>query len=357
MEYSKYTIKQAVIDEGDATCMMSLVYWKALSSLTLSNSLNMLTAFDGHSFYPHGIILAFPVQLGGKMVEVEVEVVDLPLDYNLLLGCNWTYSMVVVVLSIFRTLCFPHQGEIVTIDLLSFAYSSLNASIGPSIPVIKNSQPETKNIGVRMYSSLMGNFNFSTPIHHVYSMSSRPALAGRSIPFHTSYISDPWTLPSLNSSWEAQSHACMAMPLSVAEIEYQAVIESSIDPDPVTSPTDKEDPILRPVWATSLTCSHDFLNKTLLSNEAILEEMNSSKRPWDDMYHRSYSLPSIERIEEDEFQSTSSDIVGQVVVTLDTHDIYAEGNIVIISPTILIDISCTPRNIESVNIGVDFSLE
>jgi hypothetical protein len=137
IEYSKYTIKQAVIDEGDATCMMSLVYWKALGSLTLSNSLNMLTAFDGHSFCPHGIIIAFLVQLGGKMVEVEVSVVDVPLDYNLLLGCNWTYAMVVVVLYIFRTLCFSHQGEIVTIDLLSFAYSSLNASIGPSIPVIK----------------------------------------------------------------------------------------------------------------------------------------------------------------------------------------------------------------------------
>jgi hypothetical protein len=136
-----------------------------------------------------------------------------------------------------------------------------------------------------MYSSLMGTFNFSTSIHHVYSMSSRPALAGRSIPFRTSYISDPWTLPCLNSSCEGQSHACMAMPLLVVEIEYQVVIESSIDPDSVTSSTDKEDPILRPIWATLLTCSHDFLNETFLSNEAILEAMNSSKRPWDDMHH------------------------------------------------------------------------
>jgi hypothetical protein len=54
----------------------------------------MLTAFDGHSFHPHGILPTFPVQLGGKMVEVEVEVVDAPLDYNLLLGRNWTYAMV-----------------------------------------------------------------------------------------------------------------------------------------------------------------------------------------------------------------------------------------------------------------------
>jgi hypothetical protein len=50
------------------------------------------------------------------MVEVEVEVVDVPLDYNLLLGCNWTYDMVIVVSSIFHTLCFPHEGKIMAIN-------------------------------------------------------------------------------------------------------------------------------------------------------------------------------------------------------------------------------------------------
>jgi hypothetical protein len=73
------------------------------------------------------------------MVEVEVEVVDPPLDYNLLLGHNWTYFMVAVVSFIFRVLCFLHQGEIVMIDQLSFAYSIPNASIGPLIPLIENS--------------------------------------------------------------------------------------------------------------------------------------------------------------------------------------------------------------------------
>jgi hypothetical protein len=49
-------------------------------------------------------------------VEVDVEVVNAPLDYNLLLGCNWTYAMKTVVSSIFLTLYFPHEGKIVTID-------------------------------------------------------------------------------------------------------------------------------------------------------------------------------------------------------------------------------------------------
>jgi hypothetical protein len=112
---------------------------------------------------------------------VEAEVVDEPLNYNMLLGRNWTYAMVIVVSFVFRTLCFPHQGEIMTIDQLSFVYSSLNAFVGPSIPIVDNSQQATKNTGVGMYSSLMGTFNFSALTHHIYAMSSTPASVEESI--------------------------------------------------------------------------------------------------------------------------------------------------------------------------------
>jgi hypothetical protein len=213
VDYSKYNIKHVVFDEGTTTCVMSLICWKALDSPTLSKSSNMLTAFDGHSFRLHDILPAFPIHLGGKTVEVEVEVFNAPLDYNLLRGQNWTYAMVVVISFIFPTLCFPHEGNIVTINQLSFAYSSPNASIGPSIPVIDNSHLTTENIGVRIYSSLMGTFNFTSLSHHIYTMSSRSASTWRSITFRTSYFSDPWNLPSPNSSREGQLHAGMAMPL------------------------------------------------------------------------------------------------------------------------------------------------
>jgi hypothetical protein len=130
VDYSKYTIKRAVVDEGTATCVMSLVFWKALGSPTLSKSSNMLTSFDGHSFFPHGILPSFSVQLGRKTIEVEVEVVDALLYYNPFLGRNWTYSMIIVVSFCFHTLCFPHEGKIVMIDQLSFAYLSPNPSLG-----------------------------------------------------------------------------------------------------------------------------------------------------------------------------------------------------------------------------------
>jgi hypothetical protein len=136
-----------------------------------------------------------------------------------------------------------------------------------------------------MYSFLMGTFDFSTLIHHVYAMSSRPASAERSILFCTSYFIYPWTLPSSTSSIEVTLHVGMAMPLLVVKIVYQAILDSYVNPDPVTSQMDEENPVLRPIWATSLSCSHYFLDETFPSDEAILEAMNVFERPWDDMHH------------------------------------------------------------------------
>jgi hypothetical protein len=215
--------------------------------------------------------------------------------------------------------------------------------------MIDNSRSTTENVGVGMYSSLMGTFDFPTSNHQVYAMSSKLVSTGRSIPFRTSYFNDPWTLPSSTLSCEGQSHDGMAMSLSTTEIAYQVVLDSSADPDPVPSPTDEEDL----VWATLLSCSHDCLDETLSSDEA----MNGSDKPWDDMHHHSYFVLELERIEQDDFQSTLSEIVGHVVVPFDTHDIYAEGNMASISSTVQIDISRTPRKVENVNISEDCSPE
>jgi hypothetical protein len=203
----------------------------------------------------------------------------------------------------------------------------------------------------------MGTFDFSTPNHQVYAMSSRPVLTWRSIPFRTSYFDDPWTLPSPTLSCEGQSHAGMAMPLSATEIVYQVVLDSSIDPDLFPSSTDEEDLVSRPMWATSLSCSHDCLDETFPLNEAIIEAMNGSDKPWDDVHHRSYFLLELERIEQDDFRPTLSEIVGHAVVPLDMHGIYAKGNMAIIYSTIQVDISRTPGKVENVNISADCSPE
>ena len=95
------TIKRAVVDEGASTCVMSLTCWKALGSPELVPSNTLLIAFDGSSFHLHGILPSFEIKLVGKVVSVEFEVIDCPLDYNLLLGISWNYAMCVIHSSIF----------------------------------------------------------------------------------------------------------------------------------------------------------------------------------------------------------------------------------------------------------------
>ena len=74
------TVKCTVIDEGVAASVMSLSCWKGLGSPEFSQSATMLIAFDGRSFRLHGILPSLKVQLGGKTIAIEVEVVDVPLD-------------------------------------------------------------------------------------------------------------------------------------------------------------------------------------------------------------------------------------------------------------------------------------
>jgi hypothetical protein len=84
-KFFTWNIFRTVVDEGALTCIMSLACWKAIGQPFLSPSPTLLTAFDSHLFRPHDIVPSFPVQLGGKTVCVEVEVVDAPLNYSLLL--------------------------------------------------------------------------------------------------------------------------------------------------------------------------------------------------------------------------------------------------------------------------------
>ena len=101
VDFLNNTVKHTVIDEGIAASLMCLSCWKGLGSLELSQSATMLIAFNGRSFHLHKILPSLKVQLGGKTVAIEVEVVEAPLDNNLLLGRNWTYSMKVVASSLF----------------------------------------------------------------------------------------------------------------------------------------------------------------------------------------------------------------------------------------------------------------
>jgi hypothetical protein len=82
--------------------------------------------------------------LGGKIVFIDVMVVQDPLDFDLLLGRDYVYAMKAIVSTLFRVIYFPHDGRIVTIDQLSF--------VGPDLTI--NSMTSLNGSYMQMVSPL-----------------------------------------------------------------------------------------------------------------------------------------------------------------------------------------------------------
>lgn len=121
--------------------------------------------------------------------------VDVAIDYNLLLGCNGTYAMTTILSSIFRVLQFPHEGNIVTIDQLSFTLKNPNSPTDSIIPSSDKSSPVIENVGVGLYPSLMGTFSIPSPLLFVgYSSTfeKNEALVSTIQSLKMTYIDDPW---------------------------------------------------------------------------------------------------------------------------------------------------------------------
>jgi len=123
----------------------------------------MLKAFDGRAYTPYGILNNLPVELGGKIVEIDVEVIDGNLDYNILLGRPWIYAMTAVVSTYFRKIVFPFQGGITIVDQQAFLPNS--SQVTGSIPMIHGSNHSLQNIGVGLLKdpTLMGTFALPPP--------------------------------------------------------------------------------------------------------------------------------------------------------------------------------------------------
>ena len=117
---SHMALPGTVLDEGASVSLMPVTTWRALGSPSLVPVAPNLTAFDGGTSQPLGILPKFPITLGGKTVYIDVSVTQGSLDFSLLLGRDYVYAMGALVSSLFRVVCFPHDGRMVTMDQLSF---------------------------------------------------------------------------------------------------------------------------------------------------------------------------------------------------------------------------------------------
>jgi hypothetical protein len=123
------TIHHTIVDEGASVSILSSTTWKAMGSPQLVSVTHHLLDFNRISSEPLGILPQFPITLGGKIRCIDVMVVQGPLDFNLLLGWDYVYAMKVVMSTLFRVMHFPHNGNIVTIDQLSFISPDLIVTI------------------------------------------------------------------------------------------------------------------------------------------------------------------------------------------------------------------------------------
>jgi hypothetical protein len=178
---------------------------------------------------------------------VEVEVVDSPLNYNLLLGQSWTYDMQAVVTTVFWVLLFPQEGWIVTINQLSF--SRPDPALGEStILMIDNPQPGVVNVGVGLCPSLMGTFDYPPPQGDIKYLSNHHKVEIFKVSlFRTTYLEDPWILPSPLATMDETGNLGMSMPFSAAEVAYSLVQQASANTD--LTPSQELDPLLEPIWA------------------------------------------------------------------------------------------------------------
>jgi hypothetical protein len=219
-------VHRTILDEGASTCVMYLSCWKGLKSPVLKKSPTMLCAFHGRGFHPHRLLQSLAIHLGGKIVTIDVKVVDAPLNYNLLLGRSWFYAMTSVASSVFRCVQFPHQGKNVTIDQLDFYTPDARAPVTNNIPFSGDHPVTYESVGVVILkdSSLMGTFPTPLPptTHHISTINIISAM-----PYQSLESSDPWIVPS-RMEFDVLGDT---MPLSPAEAAYVAIQYASPSPD------------------------------------------------------------------------------------------------------------------------------
>jgi hypothetical protein len=135
VDVNSTNIYRCIMDEGASTSILSSSVWKVLGSLELVSASHELLDFDKRPSEYLGVLPQFPISLGGKIVLVDVIVVQGLLDFSMLLGCDYVYVMNVVVSMLFRVMHFHHNGSILTIDQLEYDNCHPNSVLFQATPL------------------------------------------------------------------------------------------------------------------------------------------------------------------------------------------------------------------------------
>ena len=94
-------IIHTIFYEGTSVNILSSTSWKVIGSPQLVLANDQILDFNRIPTTSLGILPHFPITLGGKTLCIDVMVVQGPLDFNLLLGRDYVYTMKVVVSTLF----------------------------------------------------------------------------------------------------------------------------------------------------------------------------------------------------------------------------------------------------------------
>ena len=120
MRITTKSIICTIIDKGAYVSILSFTAWQDIGSPLRVPATDHILALNRRPTMPLGILPHLPITLEGKTVYIDVMVVQDPLYFNLLHGCDYVDSMKFLVSILFRVMYFTHDGNIVTVDKLSF---------------------------------------------------------------------------------------------------------------------------------------------------------------------------------------------------------------------------------------------
>jgi hypothetical protein len=106
----------------------------------------------------------------GKTILIDIEVIDAPLDYNILFGHSYMYSMKAITSSMFRTMMFLHNRKITTIDQVSHYEPNPSSNIDNILPFVHTNLDAYPlfEMGPDIFKdpSLLGTYHGTPPLLH-----------------------------------------------------------------------------------------------------------------------------------------------------------------------------------------------
>lgn len=105
--------------------------------------------------------------MGEKKVHIDIEVIDAPLDYNILLGRSFMYAMKAIAYSILQIFMLLLDGKVITIDQLTFYRPRSAEALENVLPHLSGSPAQPPLVSscpiIFKYSLLLGIYEGSFP--------------------------------------------------------------------------------------------------------------------------------------------------------------------------------------------------